>query len=191
MPMDEGMDKARKEVQKALELDPDLAEAYVQIAWIKRIHDWDWIGADTAQGKALELEPANADVVRAAALLASTLGHFDEAITLDRRAIELDPLRIATYNNLGLTCYYAGRLHEAEAAFRKALELNPQFPGAHFHLGKIYLAQSKLPEALAEMQKEQDPFSREHGLALAYHAAGKKERGRGYTCCVNRSVSER
>jgi tetratricopeptide (TPR) repeat protein len=175
MPMDKGMDKARKEVQKALELDPNLAEAHAQIAFIKRIHDWDWTGADAALDKALELEPANADVVRGAALLATTLGRFDEAVTLDRRAIELDPLRTSTYSNLGLSCYYAGRFDEAEAAFRKVLELNPQRPGAHAYLGQIYLAQSNLREALAEMQKEQDPDFRGHGLALAYHASGKKK----------------
>jgi serine/threonine protein kinase/Tfp pilus assembly protein PilF len=175
MPMDEGMEKARQEVQKALELDPNLAEAYAQTGWIKRVQDWDWTGADEAYNKALELDPANSDVVRGAAVLATTLGRFDEAITLDRRAIELDPLRTATYNNLGIQCYYAGRLDEAEAAFRKALELNPQIPAAHAHLGKIYLVQSKLPEALAEMQKEQDPVLSGHGLALAYHAVGKKK----------------
>jgi serine/threonine protein kinase/Tfp pilus assembly protein PilF len=174
IPIDEGIDKARKEVQKALELNPDLAEAHAQLSWIMIIHDWNWTGADAALKKALELEPANADVVRRAASLAGTLGRFDEAITLTRRSIELDPLRAATYSNLGLHAYCGGRFDEAESALRKALELNPQMPGAHSWLGQIYLAQSKLPEALAEMQKEQEPW-RGHGLALAYHAAGKKK----------------
>ena len=145
------------------------------MGWIKTNYDWDWTGADAAYKRALELEPANADVVRGAAALAATLGRFDEAITLDRRAIELDPLRVATHFNLGLHAYYAGRWEEAEAAFRKALELNPQYPGAHSYLGRIYLAQSKPEEALAEMQKEPEPVWRGQGLALAYHAAGKKK----------------
>ena len=96
VPVDEGYAKARKEVEKALELDPNLAEAHAQMGWIKRNYDWDWTGADAAYKRALELEPANADVVRGAAVLAATLGRFDEAITLDRRAIELDPLRVSS-----------------------------------------------------------------------------------------------
>jgi eukaryotic-like serine/threonine-protein kinase len=175
VPVDEGYAKARKEVQKALELDPNLADAHTRMGWIKALYDWDWTGADAAYNKALELEPANADVVRGAAYLAGTLGRFDEAIALDRRAIELDPLRIVTYNNLGVHAYYAGRWQEAEPAFRKVLELNPQFPSAHRLLGLIYLAQSKPEEALAEMHKEPEPVFRGQGLALAYLAAGKKK----------------
>jgi hypothetical protein len=42
-------------------------------------------------------------------------------------------------------------------------------------LGLIYLAQSKPEDALVEIQKEPEPLWRGQGLALAYHAAGKKE----------------
>lgn len=58
---------------------------------------------------------------------------------------------------------------------RKALELNPQHPMVHQRLGLVYLVQSKTEEALAEMQKETETVWGEQGLALAYHAAGKKK----------------
>jgi len=175
VPLHEGYLKAQKELEKALQLEPNLAEAYARMGWIKSNYDWDWIGADAAYKRGLELEPANADVVRGSAALAAKLGRFDEAIALNHRAIELDPLRIAAYINLGLSAYYAGRWAEAEAAFRKVLELNPQYPSAHQLLGRLYLAQSKPEEALAEMQKELEPLWRGQGLALAYHAARKKK----------------
>jgi serine/threonine protein kinase/Tfp pilus assembly protein PilF len=173
--LDEGYRKAQKEVENALQLDPSLADAYAQMGYIKQSYDWDWSGADATFKRALQLDPANTDAVRGAALLAGTLGHFDECIQLLRRAIELDPLRVISYVNLGLYQYRAGRLHEAEAAYRKGLEINPQFPSAHLFLGRIYLAQSKIEQALIEIQKEPEPLWREQGLALAYHAAGKKE----------------
>jgi tetratricopeptide (TPR) repeat protein len=175
VPLEEGYQKARREAEKAVELDPNLAEAHAHMGWIKRSYDWDWTGANAAYKRALELEPANADVVRGAGMLAATLGRFDEAITLDRRAIELDPLRTAAHSNLGLHAYCAGRWGEAEEAVRKVLELNSQRPTAHFLLGLIYLARSKPQEALVEMQKELEPGWRMLGLALAYHAAGKKK----------------
>jgi eukaryotic-like serine/threonine-protein kinase len=174
VPVDDGYGKARKDVQKALELDPNLADAYASMGRIKAYYDWDWTGADAAYKRGLQLEPSNADVLRGAATLAGNLGRFDEANTLIRRAIELDPLQARIYANLGLRLFFTGRLDEAEEAVRKALELNPQFPSAHYSLGRIYLVQSKIEEALAEMQQEPEPAWRGFGLALAYHAAGKK-----------------
>jgi tetratricopeptide (TPR) repeat protein len=104
-----------------------------------------------------------------------TLGRFAEAVALDRRAVELDPLSMAAYNNLALHAYRAGRLEEAAAAFKKALELNPEFPGSHTYLGWVCLAQAHPQEALAEMEREPEPFWRLFGLALAYHALGRKK----------------
>jgi serine/threonine protein kinase/Tfp pilus assembly protein PilF len=174
VPVDDGYEKARKNVQKALELDPNLADAYASMGRIKNYYDWDWTGADAAYKPGLQLEPANADVLRGASTLAGTLGRFDEAITLMRRAIELDPLGARNYHNLGLRLFRTGRWDEAEEAARKALDLNPQFPSAHYMLGRDYLVQSKIKEALDEMQQEPEPAWRGFGLALAYHAAGKK-----------------
>jgi serine/threonine protein kinase/Tfp pilus assembly protein PilF len=175
VPMDEGYVKARSEVERALELDANLAEAHAQRGWILRSYDWDWSSADAAYRRALELEPSNADVIRGVAVLAATLGHFDEAIKLGRQAVELDPLRPAIYNNLGSDAYYAGRWKEAEAAMRKALDLSPERPSVHQGLGLIYLAQSKTEEALAEIQKETEPVWRGQALAVAYYAAKKKK----------------
>jgi Flp pilus assembly protein TadD len=112
--------------------------------------------------------------MRRAATLAGTLGRFDEAIRLDRRATELDPLNVPARNSLGLHALYAGRLDESEAAFRKALELTPDFPGTRMFLGQVQLQRSNPEGALAEMEKESDPFWRRFGLALAYHALGRR-----------------
>ncbi len=174
--VDEGYGKAREEVQKALELDPNLAEAHAALGWIRVAYDWDWSGADAAYKRALELAPGNASVIRRAGALAGTLGRFDEALELDRHAVELDPLSVSGRNNLGLHALYAGRLDEAEAAFRKALELNPEYPSTHAFLGRIELRRGNSSAALQEMEQEKDPFWRLYGLALAYHALGQREK---------------
>jgi serine/threonine protein kinase/tetratricopeptide (TPR) repeat protein len=171
--INDGYSKARKEVQKALELDPNLAEAHGYLGLIKHVHDRDWIGADAAYRRALELEPANAEVIRNAAVLTGTLGRFDEAIKLDRRAIELDPLSTIAHFYLGIHSCNSGRLEKGEAAFRKILELNPQFPSAHAYLGRIYLVQSKPNEALVEIRKESHLAWKGQGLVLVYHMLGR------------------
>ena len=165
----------RNEVENALRLDPNLAEAHSQLGRVKLNYDWDWMGADASFKRALELEPGNASAFRNAGVLAATLGRFDEAAELTRRAIELDPLNPANYANLGSWYFSSGRLKESDAAYRKAMELNPEFPGAHFRIGLIYLEQSNPQAALAEMERETEPIWRGIGLALGNFATGKKK----------------
>jgi serine/threonine protein kinase/tetratricopeptide (TPR) repeat protein len=174
VPVHEGYRKSRQEVEKALTLDPNLAAAHAALGGIRRSYDWDWSGADAAFKRALELEPGNATVVRGAAVLAATLGRFEEALDLNRRAVELDPLSVPSRLYLGFTALRAGRLDEAEVALRKALELNPEYPNGHQPLGLVYLMQSKPEAALQEMEREKEPFWHRYGLALVYYALGRK-----------------
>jgi tetratricopeptide (TPR) repeat protein len=175
VPLAEGYRQARQEVEKALQLDPDLAEAHASLGWIRLSHDWNWSGAHAAYRRALQLKPGSAKAVLGAACLAASLGRFEESIRLSRRAVELDPLSLTTYNNLGVHASKAGRLDEAEAAWRKALELNPEYPNAHALLGQLDLARSNPTAALQEIEREKEPSWRRQGLALVYHALGTKK----------------
>jgi eukaryotic-like serine/threonine-protein kinase len=175
LPVEEGYRKAREATEQALALDENFAVAHAAMGWIKRNYDWDWAGAEAAYQRALTLEPGNATAVRGAAVLAATLGRFADALTESRRVVEMDPLSVNAHFNLGFNAYYAGRLDEAVAALRKALELNPEYPTAHTFLGRVYLAQARPQEALAEMERAAEPSLRLRGVALAYHALGRKE----------------
>ena len=174
LPTKEGYEKARTAAEKALALDPNLAEANSAFAWIKATYDWDWAAADAFYQRALALEPGNATVVRAAGGLAASLGRLDEALALHRRAVELDPLSAAARMNLGTYSYYSGQFDEALAAFRKSLELSPALPAVHHDLGRVYLAEGRPQEALAEIQQEHEPVWRLFGQVLVYHALNKK-----------------
>ncbi len=174
-PPAEGYRKARDAVERALVLDPNLADAHSAMGRIHRYYDWDWAAADASFRRALALEPENANVIRRAGYLARTLGRLEEALTLGREAVELDPLNAYTHLNLGTSAYYAGRHEEAVAVFNKILELDPQFDEAHFFKGSIFLLQGQAQKALAEMELESTPAWRLQGLALAHHALGRKK----------------
>jgi len=162
-------------VEHAIALDPNLADAHAALGKIRGSYYWDWLGADAAYKRALELDPGNSTVVRWASSLAITLGRFEEGLRLARRAVELDPLSVSAHHTLGLHASYAGRLDEAEMALRKALELDPAYPGARQSLARVFLARSQPQAALEQMQQETEPFWRRDGLALAYHALGRQE----------------
>jgi len=171
----EGFKMARGAAERALALNPNLAEAHVVMGWIKREYDWDWAGSDASLQRALAIAPGSAAANREAARLAGTLGRFEQALALDRRALELDPLNGLAYMTLVMHLQYAGQRDDAAAAIKKALGLNLDVPVLHLLLGRVYLAQSRPQDALAEMEKETDLGYRLQGLALAYHALARKK----------------
>jgi serine/threonine protein kinase/Flp pilus assembly protein TadD len=172
-PVAEGYEKARKAVEHALALDPNLGEAHAALAMIRRTYDWDWAGADVSARRALELEPGNGAAILGVARVASGLGRLDEALDLTRRAAMSDPLNVAIHYRLARYLYFLGRLDEAVASFTKVLELNPEYPAAHEDLALVYLAQSRPKAALAEMVQEKRDLWRRYGFSLVYYALGR------------------
>lgn len=175
VPLDEGVDRARQAVERALELDEGLAEAHTILGTIKRSYDRDWAGADASLQRALALEPNNANIIGDAADLASILGRGDEALVLSRQMVELDPLHPGAYTAQGMQAWYSGSLDEAVVAYEKTLELAPNQVLAHTALGRVYLAQSRPEKALREMEQEPHVLFRLYGLGLAQYAVGNLE----------------
>src|SRR6202008_4523540 len=67
IPAEEGHRLAREAVERALALNPNLAEAHAQMGRIKQQVDFDWVGADASIQQAIALEPGGPDIVRLAA----------------------------------------------------------------------------------------------------------------------------
>jgi tetratricopeptide (TPR) repeat protein len=177
--VEEGYQKARDAIQRALALDGDLGDAHGALGEIRMFYDWDWVGADESFHRALALKPGDAGVMSVGGSLARFLGHLDEALALYRRAIAADPLNSNCYKNEGIILYDAGRLEEAKADFNKALELSPGRAYSHSFLSQVWLAESRPQQALNEAELENHPTYRLLGLALAYHAQGKKKESDG------------
>ena len=174
VPTEEGQRLAREAVDRALALDPNLAEAHTQIGFIKRFVDFNLVGADESIQRAIALEPANPESLRAAASAAALFGRFDEALELARRAIELDPLNAASRARLGWVEYQMGSLDEAVADLKRALELSPDAP-SHGLLSEIYVLQGRPQDALAEIEQGRLNFFRLQHYAIAYHALGREK----------------
>jgi serine/threonine protein kinase/tetratricopeptide (TPR) repeat protein len=170
VPAKVGYGRAREAVERALALEPDLAEGHAHLAWIQKTFDWDWSGAQSSFARALELAPQNAIALRRAGTLAWTLGRMEEGLELTRRALEQDPLSAHAYSNLGGAFLDANRLAESEAAFRKALELAPQKAGVRAGLAMTLLERGRREEALTEAKRECDEGSRLWALAIIHHA---------------------
>jgi tetratricopeptide (TPR) repeat protein len=119
--------EVRSSALRAIELDPDLAEAHFALAGVKFRYDWDWPGADASYRKVFELNPNLADAYALFSYYLVAMGRFDEAIASARRATTLDPLSPGHFSDLGRTLYRARRYDDAIASYLRALELD----GAH------------------------------------------------------------
>ena len=86
------------------------------MAWIKRTHDWDWAGSEHEFKRALELNPNYVNAHQWYALLLTTLGRTDEALTEIEKARELEPLSVIVLRN-----YFAIRQYRRENSFLPAL----------------------------------------------------------------------
>jgi TolB-like protein/DNA-binding winged helix-turn-helix (wHTH) protein len=172
---EEGHRLAREAVERALALNPYLAQAHAQRGRIKEQVDFDWVGADASCQRAVTLDPGNPEVVRTAALPAAILGRFDEALQLTRRAVDLDPLNADSWELLAETKFSIGQLDEAAADSKKAIELNPDVVAAHMKLSEIYVMQGRPQDALPEIELVRYDPVRPFLYAIAYHALGRKE----------------
>lgn len=171
----EGFQKARQDAQRAIELDPKLALAYLSLATVQIDCDWDWNAAQVSVTRAAQLEPGNVEVFGRRSYLSRLTGNLDQAIHFGEQAMALDPLRTDSHSTLGYMLYAANRHDEARTSLQKALDLNPQAGFVHLTLSKILIAEGKPQQALAEIDKETLDWAKLTGRALTYHALGREQ----------------
>jgi eukaryotic-like serine/threonine-protein kinase len=164
MPPNEAFGRAKAAVVRALELDPELAEAHAALGHLKYACDYDWAGAEAELKRAIELNPNSGNAYDFYGLMLAALERYDEALEMQRRAHELDPL--AHRMDIVTTLLRAGRYDEALRAITRVLEVEPHFPLAHATLGWVHLLSGRPDEGIAELEQAVS-LAAEHTLYLA------------------------
>jgi tetratricopeptide (TPR) repeat protein len=175
MPREDGYRLAREAAEKALSLNPTLAEAHNQMGRIQQQIDFDWGSADASFQKAAALEPNKPESMRLAAFSAVNLGRFDRALSLARRAVDLDPLNAASWELLGETKFFMGQPDQAVGDLKKAIELNPDLWNGHIFLSEAYIIEGRPQDALPEIERVRIESFRLSLRAIAYYAFGRKK----------------
>jgi TolB-like protein/tetratricopeptide (TPR) repeat protein len=176
MPEKEAIAKEKEFAQKALELDPELAEAHMSVA-LALVAAFDWRNGLKEFDRALELNPNLAFAYELQAWTVNGLGRFDEAIAKTKKAVELDPLNPFFQMSLSFYQYWAGRYDDAIAQARKALAMDPNSAISHVLLGLSFLKKGDTAGAIAELQKTKapDPGAWYQGfLGYAYAISGDR-----------------
>jgi len=144
--------QARIAVERALELDRNLAEPHAALAMIRLQYDWDWTGAEQEFQKAIELNPNYSVVHQWYAYLLAVLGRHEEALAQVQRAREIDPLSLPINAFVGFIHMKSRHCSEAIDACRKAIELDPPNPFGHWMLARAFDACDQFHEALVESE---------------------------------------
>jgi TolB-like protein/DNA-binding winged helix-turn-helix (wHTH) protein/Tfp pilus assembly protein PilF len=113
----------REALERALALDPGLAEAHLRLARVQTLSG-EQAAAEASFERALALAPDDPLVLTARSNRALVEGKFEEALHFERRAVEANPLSAVYRHNFGIRLLAAGRLDEGLAELLRARELS-------------------------------------------------------------------
>jgi serine/threonine protein kinase/tetratricopeptide (TPR) repeat protein len=135
---------------RALELDPELAEAHASLGAVKHFLEWDWVGAAKCYSRALELDSrlAYVHIWHATVLVVST-PRRDEAIAEFATAMKLEPDSAVMAYTAAINHYWARDPDTAAELIERALELEPNGYFAHWVRGRIYSVKGLHEEAIS------------------------------------------
>lgn len=127
LPQDIADTKGWAAVDKALELDDRLGEAYASLANLRR-RSGDNTGAEQAFLRGIELNPNYAPLYQwYGEFLAFNVARPQEAVDISRMAVTLDPKSAIINADYAKTLDAAGRFEEALTQYRVAAEIDPDF----------------------------------------------------------------
>lgn len=150
----DGMPKARSEAARAVELDPELAEAYATLAVIRSHYDHDWEGAECLYRRSIALNPGYATAHQWLGVdCYGMLGRFDEALSEIEIARELDPLSSIIHEAFPFLRILARQYDLAIEASRQITESDPGFYKGYTTMGRAYAQQGRYADAIAMLEK--------------------------------------
>ena len=165
---------AKQAVERAIELDDQLPEAYDVMSWILTAFEFRFAEGAAAIRKAHAIAPNQPRVLATLGLVEGLLGRFDEALHHSKRAVELDPLDPDVYFHRARVLLWADRLDEAERTLRRLLELSSSLTSANCLLSWSLVLQGRVEEAVNVLRREESVGYRTCGEAIAYHSLGNK-----------------
>ena len=168
-PMSAAVERAETAAVRALELDPDLAQAHLVRGMFKAYYEWDFATAEESLLRALELNPSLIDAHYHLAWLKEVFRDHEAALDYGKQTKILDPLSPFYSGWLAEQYRSAGRFEDAIAEANNTLDLRRNYPVAYIALGNTYADMGDMDRALEAHAKLADSglWSFMYGATLA------------------------
>jgi TolB-like protein/Tfp pilus assembly protein PilF len=166
--------KAKAAADRALQLDPDLAEAHLAVGMYRYYYAWDFAGAEKALKRAIELNPSLTFAHYHLAWLYEMLGpeREEESLAEGERTRELDPLSPFMIGWLATQYDDACQYDEALSLAHEAIRLDPEFAIGWWALGMTYTSMGRFDEAINAHKQLASQEDWSWVIGLTYAAAG-------------------
>jgi TolB-like protein/Tfp pilus assembly protein PilF len=171
IPREEANARAATAAQKAVTLDPSLAEAHASLG-LTRKNRFEWQAAEASFRKAIDLKPGYANAHLWYSILLTQLGRFPEAIAEIRIAMSLDPLSVAPKLQFAALLTMARRYDDAVAQYHEALTMDSDFPTVYMHMAQTLMYKGDYVQARARLDeaRRRTPAGTDDQALKAYQA---------------------
>ncbi len=167
-------DKAREQLEKAIEINPNLAAAHYHYSW--GLFLWgDIEKAIEEHILARKYDPFNASYTSLLGLLYCFDGQHERAIEEAQKALEMKENHVYSYWVLGMTYLAMGKTDEAISAHQKLVEISPRWSWV---LGRTYALTGQIEKAeeiLSEIEKKKSRTWWIHARIVMYAALGMND----------------
>jgi TolB-like protein/tetratricopeptide (TPR) repeat protein len=184
LPPKEVRPRALAAVERALELDPDSADAHRLLAFVHWQYDFRWQDAVREYERALELAPNSPDTTYWFGACLAVIGDLRRSDEVLGRARALDPLSLIVPSVQGWSRIFARRFEDALPYLDEVLRIDPDFHLALWFRGEALTEMGRHVEAVASLERAYERSGRTSRL-LGYlgHAVGRAgDAGRAREC---------
>jgi tetratricopeptide (TPR) repeat protein len=172
---------ARKAAEKALSMEPRLAEGHASLAEFYHYYEKDWARAEEAYQRANRLNPNYASARHWHAWALMCRGQFDEAREQIEHAQLIDPSSLVYSTSRGLPFYFSRDYRRAIRQFELVLEIEPRLTIARYYLGAALVHFGDPVAAIREFEMLVDEEPLQQAIALlgfSYAEAGRSDEAR-------------
>jgi tetratricopeptide (TPR) repeat protein len=185
--------EAEREFKRAIELNPNLAEAHHGYSeYLQAMTRWDEALAEIK--RAQELDPLSLNIGFHYGLCLFAMGRSEEALAQYRKTLDIDPSTGASGSHWGIAMIYKqkGMYEEAIRELQEAKRLDPRPSGRLAGLAEIYALAGKRKEAMEMLHQllrmRNETWVSPTSLAQIYAALGNKDEALTW---LNTAIDER